>query len=94
MDGFETNDLPMVARGLAKGEQQLSDLAGGEPEMPDAGSSSAAVGAGLAALAGVMSKVTQTAGYAAHQVGASHDTYQQSETQARDSMRKIMERHP
>lgn len=73
--GFDVKDLTRLAQPLAQGAEQLQGLADNTPAMPDAGRSSGAIGAGLASLAEVLSKVTQTAANAADMAQQSQSAY-------------------
>lgn len=84
--GFDIKDLNRLAGTLAQGAEQLEGLAGEAPTIPDAGTSTAAVGSCLAALGDVMSKVVQTAAGAADRAQAGAKEYQSADDNARESM--------
>lgn len=87
--GFDVRDLNRLAATLAQGAQDLEGLAGNAPAMPDAGTSSGAVGDGISALADVMSKVVQTAANGADLAQASGNDYQGADSSAEESMNKL-----
>lgn len=85
-DGFDVASLNRLARTLARGADDLEGLAGSAPAIPDAGTSSAAVGGGISALSGVMSKIVQTVANAADLAQASGSAYDSAEETNRESL--------
>ncbi|MGH3628768.1 MAG: hypothetical protein ACRDRL_15210 [Sciscionella sp.] len=91
--GFDIHDLNRLAATLAHGAQDLEGLAAQAPPLPDAGSSSGAVGEGIAALAGVMSKITQTAAAASDRVQASVESYAHTDQQNSENLHGLRGSH-
>ena len=87
--GCDVKNLNRLAATLAQGAEDLENLSGSAPAMPDAGVSSGVVGGGISALAEVMDKVVQSAANGADQAQASGKAYESADNSANDSLSKV-----
>jgi hypothetical protein len=87
------DDLPRVVSTLTDGAKQMEGLAGEVPAMPNAGSSSGAVGDGITALSDVMVKAVKSAANSAGEAKATAEDYDENEHRTSESLTKARGPH-
>jgi hypothetical protein len=82
--GFGVGELDAVVRALGGAATGLTDRAGGAPEVPDAGESSADIAGALSAIYAVASTIARSVAAAGDRVIASAASYHNNDLNSAD----------